>query len=148
VTGVLYCADVGNYGHEELDVISKGGNYGYPYLEGTYSGEKANQMPEGFSSIPPILEYPRGFGSFEGNCIIGGRVYRGALFPELVGLYLFADHITGNIWTISYDGQKAAGWKVLANDAGIAAFGTDPRNGELLMADVIESKIKRLVTQP
>jgi uncharacterized repeat protein (TIGR03806 family) len=146
-TGVLYCGDVGEDSYEELDIITKGGNYGWAYREGEHPGPKVSQEPSGSSSIPPLLEYPHGFGSYQGNCIIGGQVYRGAGFPELDGFFLFADFNSGHIWRVHYDGQSASGWGRLATDEGIAAFGVDPRNGDVLLVDWGEEKIKRLTSQ-
>ena len=147
VTKVLYCGDVGQEGYEELNIIRKGGNFGWAYREGDHPGAKASQAPTGFSSIPPILEYMHGFGAFSGSCIIAGGVYRGMRFPELAGQFLFADFVSGNIWKTYYDGQNATGWELLANDPRIVSFGINPRNGDVLMANIIENKIKRLAYQ-
>jgi uncharacterized repeat protein (TIGR03806 family) len=138
---------VGQEGYEELNIIGKGGNYGWAYQEGEHPGPKADQGPAGFSSIPPVLEYPQGFGRYQGKSIIAGLVYRGTRFAELAGQFLFADNIAGNIWKVYYDGQSASGWEQIGRDDGIASFGLDPRNGDVLLADISEQQIKRLTYQ-
>jgi hypothetical protein len=45
-------------------------------------------------------------------CIIGGHVYRGKRLPELDGLYIYADYVTGKVWGLGYD---AAAKRVVAN---------------------------------
>src|SRR5688572_10281207 len=69
-TGLLWLADVGQGAREEVDIIQKGGNYGWAYREGSIAGPKP--APGGFASINPIQDYGRD----EGNSITGGVVYR------------------------------------------------------------------------
>ena len=49
--------------------------------------------------IDPIFAYNHSVG----NCIIGGSVYRGKNLPQLAGLYLFADHVTGRLYALRFD---------------------------------------------
>src|SRR4029453_11955314 len=77
VTGTLYCGDVGGAPREEINVIVKGGNYGWAYREGTIAGAKSAQAPPGFTSIPPIAEYGHGSATNQGNSVTGGVMYRG-----------------------------------------------------------------------
>jgi glucose/arabinose dehydrogenase len=139
-TGRLYCGDVGQGQLEEVDIIVKGGNYGWACREGTISGPKS--APAGFTSINPILVY----GRTEGVSVIGGVVYRGSRIPELYGAYVFADYGgSGRIWAIHYDGVTATPRQLLLSDVGISAFGTDPSNGDVLFADVLAGTIQRIV---
>jgi glucose/arabinose dehydrogenase/mono/diheme cytochrome c family protein len=146
LTGLLYCADVGQDAWEEIDIIVKGGNYGWAYREGKHRGPKSSQAPPGFTSIDPIYEYAHGTsGSFTGLSITGGVVYRGDAFGQLYGAYLFADWFAGHIWAIRYDGKQAYGLERLAGEAGISAFGIDPRNGDVLIGSLNRDVIQRLV---
>lgn len=142
VTGALYVGDVGGSQREEVNVITAGGNYGWVWREGfTNLTIKSSQAPPGFSPLPPILEYPRG----EGNSITGGVLYRSNRVASLTGKYVFCDYGSGNIWSLTPNGTNPVSKQLLFTDGGIVAFGFDPRNGDILMADIVESQIKRIV---
>ena len=145
-TGELYCGDVGQNAWEEIDLIVRGGNYGWAFREGFVAGPKA--PPVGFTSVPPLLAYFHGNGTNQGLSITGGLIYRGDRLPALRGAYVFADYINGNFWSVRFDGTNATGWVRLTVDAEIAAFGCDPINGDVLVADQGEDTIKRLVFGP
>jgi len=88
-SGKLLAGDVGQGAREEVDVITNGGNYGWPFREGTRdnAADAGRTTPGGFSSLPPIAEYTHA----DGDAIIGGFVYRGSLLPSLTGKYVFGD---------------------------------------------------------
>jgi hypothetical protein len=71
-------------------------------------------------------------------------VFRGDRFPELVGHYIFSDYGSGNIWAMTHDGLNALTFARIAGDNNIAGFGVDPRNGDVLMADIGAGTVKRL----
>ncbi len=145
-TGLLYCGDVGQDAREEVDLIVKGGNYGWNYREATIAGPRP--PPAGFASLPPLLDYEQpltgGNNRFRGNCVIGGVVYRGARLSQLFGAYIFADYASGNIWALRHDGAKVVSWLRLTSNTGISGFGTDPRNGDVLFANLNDDTIKRI----
>ncbi len=148
VTGFLYCGDVGQDTWEEVDIITKGGNYGWAYLEGTHLGYRAsNTVVEPL--IPPIQEYPHtsqsGDANYKGNSVTGGVVYRGTQMSQLHGTYVFADHVSGNIWTLRYEGTNTVPFQRIAGRTGIAAFGTDPSNADVLMANYSDGGVYRLI---
>lgn len=144
--GTLYCADVGDETWEEVDVVEKGGNFGWNYFEGThaYPPGSGRTPPAGFAETNPIFEYHHGSAADQGNSITGGLVYRGSRIPQLFGAYLYADFIDGNIWALRYDGTTTTSLGRLAVRTGVTAFGTDPRNGDVLMADRNADTITRL----
>ena len=142
VTGWHYCGDVGQDRFEEIDIIVKGGNYGWAFREGNSAGPKP--MPANATAINPILNYGHGGGTNQGNSVTGGRVYRGDRFPDLHGRYVFADYVSGNVWSLLYNGTNASEFHRLTSEDGIAGFGTDPRNGDILLADLDDGAIKRL----
>lgn len=82
----LYVGDVGQGQREEVDLVTSGGNYGWPYLEGTL--DNPNYAPSGAGTVLPIAEYTHS----DGISIIGGYVYRGDDIPGLVGKYVFGDY--------------------------------------------------------
>src|SRR5207247_123023 len=53
----------------------------------------------------------------------------------------------GNIWALRYDGSVTTNvpFTQLLVDAGVAAFGIDPSNGDVLYADVTQGVIRRLI---
>jgi glucose/arabinose dehydrogenase len=146
MTDTLYVADVGGSLKEEVNVVVKGGNYGWAYREGTNNGPKAAQAPPGFTSIAPILEYNHGSGPDQGNSITGGVLYRGNRLPAIDGKYVFADYVSGNIWSLTPNGTNIVPFQRLTNDANIVAFGIDPSNGDVLMADIVANQISRLIS--
>jgi len=101
-TGELWIGDVGQGAIEEVDrvQISQAGlNMGWPLYEGT-------QALTGTSTAGitmPVTQYGHGSGPLQGNSITGGFVYRGPV-EQLQGLYVFADFISNNIWTIPIAG--------------------------------------------
>lgn len=127
-TGDLWCADVGQNLWEEINLITKGGNYGWNVREAMHPfGLKASgPSPE---LVEPIWEYDHQVGL----SVTGGLVYRGTKLPELVGKYVYADYVTGKIWALSYD---TAAKKVVKNEAipsdklPIISFGDDEQ-GEI-----------------
>ncbi|MBI3851379.1 MAG: PQQ-dependent sugar dehydrogenase [Verrucomicrobia bacterium] len=142
-TGFLYCADVGQDAWEEVDIIIKGGNFGWAYREGLHAGPKT--PPDGFLPTDPILEYGHGGGTNQGFAVMGGVVYRGNRIGQLAGAYVFADYVSGNVWRLHYDGTNATPLQWLFAETGITAFGIDPSNGDVLMADYNLGIIRRLI---
>lgn len=141
-TGLLYLADVGQDRLEEVNIITKGGNYGWNYREATRSGPAT--APAGLSLLDPFLQYSHGSATNQGNSITGGVVYRGSRLAQLYGYYVFADYVSGNIWGTLYAGTSNPPFFRLTGNPGIAALGIDPRNGDILLADQSSDTIKRL----
>jgi glucose/arabinose dehydrogenase len=98
-SGDLIVADVGQNNVEEIDRVTKGGNYGWAVKEGTFTFDRstgnviANSPGSPAGLIDPIsgplgtLEYDHQ----DGISITGGFVYRGTAIPQLVGKYVFGD---------------------------------------------------------
>ncbi len=99
-TGRLFAGDVGQNKYEEVDIVTKGGNYGWRIMEGYHEFN----VPEGADKsklIEPIHEYDHS----DGISIAGGYVYRGKALPALTGKYIFGDY-NGKTWTLTQQGQK------------------------------------------
>jgi glucose/arabinose dehydrogenase len=151
-TGDLWAADVGQDKWEEVDLIVKGGNYGWSVREGFHDFK--NQKPQG-KLIDPIIEYPHN-ASMSAECkfpdhspgisITGGYVYRGKKLPALRGVYVYADFGMGTVWGLRYEnGQMIAhGQLVKPNPLhAISSFAEDAE-GELY-AVIFDGKIYELV---
>jgi glucose/arabinose dehydrogenase len=145
LTGLLLCADVGASEREEINVIERGGNYGWPYQEGSVD---FSNPPTGSIFTAPLYEYPHSFSSEGGRCVIGGVVYRGAQLPGIFGAYLFSDYVSGSIWALRYQGSTVEEIRWLIGESGLVAFGTDPRDGEVLVANLHTGMIQKLTFIP
>ena len=119
--GALWVADVGQDEAEEVNVITRGGNYGWNLREGAKPLESQAGRPAG-DFIAPVFEYPR----IEGKSVTGGLVYRGSRLPQLVGAYLYADYMSGNIWALRLKPQTQ-NTKIARTSLLISAFGEDEK---------------------
>jgi glucose/arabinose dehydrogenase len=138
-TGELWLADVGASSHEEIDIVTRGGNYGWWYREG-FSSYVSNP-PAAANFTNPIHDYPRS----EGQSVTGGIVYRGSQISQLYGAYLFADYSSGRVWSLRYTNPGPAVVELLTTNPGIVGFGVNPANGDILLANINEGSIRRLV---
>ncbi|MEO8427270.1 MAG: PQQ-dependent sugar dehydrogenase [Verrucomicrobiota bacterium] len=139
LSGLLYVGDVGNNLRDEINIVVKGGNYGWPYREGTGPGPKASKTPPGFTSINPIHEYANP------SAVIGGVVYRGERYPQLQGAFIFGDYVKGQISALRYEGTNLVPAQKLTAQAGVVAFGFDPSNGDVLVVNREGGRIMRLI---
>ena len=145
-TGKLWLGDVGQGTREEIDVIVRGGNYGWSYREGFVAGPRGNPPAAATATfLPPIWDYPN---PAQGSSVTGGLVYRGSRLPGLVGRYVFTDFVSGRIWALEPDGDNpvtADRVQQIATDGGISSFGLNPATDDLLVTDLSENVIKRIV---
>ena len=126
--GDLWAADVGQDLWEEINIVRRGGNYGWNVREGEHFFGNA-ELGDVSRPIPPIWEYDHRIG----KSITGGRVYNSSRIAELTGKYLYADYVTGRVWALEYDRNLQKVTKNLEISAGgipVTAFGEDP-NGEV-----------------
>jgi glucose/arabinose dehydrogenase len=141
-SGQLWLGDVGSHAREEVNLVVKGGNYGWRCREGTLETSLMCGTPA-TPLTPPVAEYQHP----TGVAVTGGFVYRGTAIPGLVGRYVFGDYSSGFIWHIGRDTPptrllaSADGWDSGLN---IASFAEDA-DGELFMVNVRDSTIHKLV---
>lgn len=151
LTGELWIGDVGQDRWEMVLVSRNGANHGWPFREGNVAGPRSG-MPAGFltnpsfNHVPPVFAYAHGSGATQGNSITGGRVYRGHRISALHGAYVFGDYVSGNIWTLRRNATGAPTVERITGLNGVVGFGADPSNGDILAAQISESKIMRLVS--
>ena len=143
----VFIGDVGEGSFEEVDTIEPGEtglNFQWNVIEG-YHGD----LPSGSigANKRPMIDYPHGG---DGSAVIGGYIYRGSEFPELVGKYIFGDNISNYIWYLdesTHTANTPASKVLLAtlpkgpgpnsgNDyTGLSSFGFNTSN-ELLMCQL------------
>ncbi len=141
-SGRLLSADVGQDSWEEVDIITKGGNFGWNIMEGghCYPPNVTSCNMTGF--LLPIAEY--GHDAAGGTAIIGGFVYRGSAIAGLAGTYVYGDLSSGHVWGLKQDGMGA--WHVtlvLTHNLTVSSFGQDSA-GELYLVDYGHGAVLRL----
>ncbi|WP_373497507.1 sorbosone dehydrogenase family protein [Aquiflexum sp.] len=124
-TNELWTGDVGQNRAEEIDIITKGGNYGWRTMEGFRCFNPASGCDqEGL--ILPIWEYTHTNGD---RSVTGGFVYRGTEISELQGLYVYGDFVSGRIWTLDFsDLDNPVNTELMRANFPISSFGTDQSN--------------------
>jgi glucose/arabinose dehydrogenase len=137
-TGVLWAGDVGQNLYEEIDLITKGGNYGWSVREGLHPfGPDGSDVRKDL--IDPIWEYHHDLG----KCIIGGHVYRGSRVPELEGSYVYGDYVTGQLWALRYDkdkGRVVANRTIREKGTPMLSFGEDEKGEVYLLQETLTGK--------
>lgn len=93
-THQLFGGDVGQEKEEEIDIVKRGCNYGWPLKEGDSSFLTMDTTNKSVFT-PPIYAYTHK----EGICIIGGSFYYGKQIPALNKKYVFAD-FNGNMFAM------------------------------------------------
>jgi glucose/arabinose dehydrogenase len=141
--GTLYAGDVGQDRYEEIDVVEKGGNYGWNVREGTHCFG-ADACPDGTPAavrdgeefVDPVVAYPHSGADVSGISVITGNVYRGDTLSGLRGQFVFGDYRTeGRLFTATpRDGQWPTGVLPVA-DAGKLSrlFACRRHGGELYL---------------
>jgi len=95
LNGQLFVGDVGQDIWEEIDIVEKGGNYGWRIMEGNHLFDPSLAIILGINISTldsPVYDYSH----YVGHTVIGGIVYRGTQYPSLVGKYVYAD------WSATY----------------------------------------------
>jgi uncharacterized repeat protein (TIGR03806 family) len=136
VTGDVWLGDVGESTREEVNLVIKGGNYGWPLKEGSlcffdHPQVDQNNCPGDFEHlIDPVVENQTGINN-EGVSVIGGYVYRGSQYPNLVGRYIYGDWLNNTLWSIDYDAQSGEASRVV--------LGTGP--GQVSFAESLDGEL-------
>ena len=137
----IFVADVGESSWEEVDILQKGGNYGWNVME----GDHCFNPPTGCDTsnkVLPIIEYPHTVGI----AVIGGYVYKGSAIPSLANKYIFGD-LTGKIFSLTE--APANTWTradLLTTNLTISSLGQD-NNGEMYVLDYGGGNVLKLASQ-
>jgi hypothetical protein len=119
VSKILLVNDIGLHFWEEIDIVTKGANYGYSEREGDEQLFVDNAGKTG-SLVDPAVAFPDRdllhvdgidepvapvypaavYSHWEGDSIGSGFVYRGKQMPQLRGKYIFNDMTTGRIFYV------------------------------------------------
>jgi len=136
-TNRLFCADVGQDRFEEIDLIVRGGNFGWNVMEGAHCFNPSSGCNMA-GLILPIAEYDHS----EGDAVIGGYVYRGTAIPQLVGAYLMGDFGSGRIWILQETSPGTFTRSLgLMTGRNISSFGQDLA-GEVYVVDYSGSVLR------
>jgi hypothetical protein len=120
--------DIGLHYWEEVDIVAKGANYGYPEREGNEQlfvddAGKTGSLENPSVGFPdrdllkvdgieePVVPiYPAAvYSHWEGDSIGSGFVYRGKLMPQMRGKFIFNDMTTGRIFYVDLAQMLATG---------------------------------------
>ncbi|XP_035276790.1 HHIP-like protein 1 [Anguilla anguilla] len=99
--GRIFCGDVGQNKFEEVDIIEKGRNYGWRAKEGFSCYDKNLCANSSLNDVLPIYAYPHKMG----KSVTGGYVYRGCEYPNLNGMYIFGDFMSGRMMALQENRQ-------------------------------------------
>lgn len=138
-TNRLWTGDVGQNRYEEINIIENGGNYGWRIMEGFHCFDPIDNCDQSGLELP-VWEYGRDAGDVS---ITGGFVYRGSAIPELEGLYVYADYVSGRVWSLDvHDIENPINTELLRASFSVSSFGIDQQN-ELYLCG-FDGKIHKL----
>jgi len=138
-TGRLFVGDVGQNKYEEIDILQRGGNFGWNVMEGMH----CFNPPTGCDMtglVLPIAEYDH----TEGDAVMGGYVYKGTAIPNLPGAYIFSDFGSGTIWELTESSGTWTRTKLLSSNRNVSSFGQDVA-GEIYVVDYSGNILKLAV---
>ena len=124
--GRLWVGDVGQDQIEEIDLITRGGNYGWRVFEGTRSNVNPDGLPAS-QFVAPVFTY----GHDLGQSVTGGAIYRGNV-AALAGAYVYGDFVSGRLWALSERGGSAGAHVQIGEIANPSSFGEDS-DGDMLI---------------
>lgn len=142
--GDLWLGDVGAGDYEEVNLVTRGGNYGWRCREGAHDF-RTEQTPACATAamIDPLTEYDHD----EGQSITGGYVYRGSQSTPLAGRYIFGDFSSGRVWAwIPENTTTREPTLLLESNTSISSF-AQGNDGELYLLNYADGTVHRLVFQ-
>jgi glucose/arabinose dehydrogenase len=140
-TGDLFVGDVGENRTEEIDRVTAGSNYGWPFLEGFDCTPNSPGCSAAGVTLP-AFSYTHAVG----NAVTGGYVYRGAKIPALAGKYVYADFQAGGLFAVDLAASEKKAIHLNAGEARpqAASLG-EGADGELFVLDWLHGGIYSLV---
>ncbi|HSR67141.1 MAG TPA: PQQ-dependent sugar dehydrogenase [Acidobacteriota bacterium] len=140
--GRLFVGDVGAQRIEEIDIVVRGGNYGWSHMEGPDCFPVTRQDCEDPEFILPIHSYGRS----DGAAVLGGMFYRGPQTSRVWGDYIFADFISRRFWSLREEGPGQWSRRYLGRTPSFlpAAIGQG-EDGEFYVSDLVGGRIHRVL---
>jgi glucose/arabinose dehydrogenase len=130
VTGELWAGDVGQgnpntTGYEEISRITKGGNMGWPVMEGAHCYPPGTATCNSAGMIAPAQELTR----TQSNAVIGGMFFSGNASAALNDVYFYGDNASGRLWGARADrgGAFTETQQLTPTVANLSSFGMDSR---------------------
>ena len=118
-TGLLWVGDVGGnvdtQAYEEVNIVQRGANYGWPACEGPVGAPKNGPLcPAGVTGPVHYYSHAVGAGCCQNRAIVGGEIYRGSAFP-LGGRYIYTDYAIDTFFWVELgpDGRTEAASGIL-----------------------------------
>ncbi|XP_060568290.1 HHIP-like protein 2 [Ruditapes philippinarum] len=105
--GRIFCGDLGSSLADELVELKKGGNYGWPYMEGNICRDEDMCKTLVGKTVHPIHEIRQGDNTSKVVAVVSGPLYRGTTFPEIYGQLLYGDYSTGATFTLKEPSKNA-----------------------------------------
>ncbi len=138
-TKQLWAGDVGQDSVEEVDIITKGGNYGWRVYEGNQCTNIDPSLCNPANFIAPVTTYSSASGSSRCS-LTGGYVYRGTRGSLPNGGYLYGDYCTGEILLFANNQASV----LLDTTRFISSFGED-EDGELYVVGISSGTVEKVV---
>lgn len=146
--GALYLADVGMDRWEEINLVERGANYGWPAREGPdclpfpdAPGLVEPDCPQRQYAEPLVYYAHLHMDPQGGQAVTGGVVVADPQLPSLLGKYLYGDFVTGRLW--AYDLTSGETEYLLKTNLALTAIEAGPQ-GEVLLLGV-QGVLARLV---
>jgi hypothetical protein len=141
--GRLWAGDVGQDLWEMVELVEKGGNYGWSVQEGTHVFD-ANRAKGPTPILKPIIERPHS----ESRSVTWGHLYEAQDVADLKDAYIYGDYDTGKIWAFRYRDGRVVDHRQLADTQyRIVEFAKD-RSGRVMVVDFISGTLMKLVPAP
>ncbi len=143
LTGEIWLGDVGQSLHEEITLVPRGANLGWPIWEGTacvnqHDYERRLQVSgcttEGF--LPPVLSLPRK----RSASVTGGIFYPETPSSPFSGSYIFGDFVTGKVWALRTPDGFSQDYVEVAHVPSVVSFDLDEQ-GRLFATSLRSRKI-------
>jgi glucose/arabinose dehydrogenase len=145
-TGDLWIGDVGQNRYEEIDRATKASglgrarNYGWRVMEGRACYNPSSGCSTSGKTMPIAV-----YSHSNGCAVIGGYVYRGTKYPDMVNAYFLSDYCSGKIWALVANGASSQTVRLIRSSGlMISTFG-EGEDGTLYVANYTGGGIYELV---